>query len=55
MELDFDSDLEDIRVHEDKIETVKSGSRMEVSNQHLANRLRYSLRAYLSILYLYSQ
>ncbi|KAG9156533.1 hypothetical protein Leryth_006527, partial [Lithospermum erythrorhizon] len=52
MELDFDSDLEDIRVHEDKIETVKSGSRMEVSNQHLANRLRYSLRAYLSILYL---
>ncbi|GFQ01385.1 morc family cw-type zinc finger protein 3 [Phtheirospermum japonicum] len=48
MELDFDSDPEDICI----FGSVKNTSRTEASDQHLANRLRYSLRAYLSILYL---
>ncbi|GAA0147738.1 hypothetical protein LIER_07365 [Lithospermum erythrorhizon] len=52
MELDFDSDPEDICVHGGKTENEKSGSRTTLTDQHLANRLRYSLRAYLSILYL---
>ncbi|PWA41657.1 Histidine kinase-like ATPase, ATP-binding domain-containing protein [Artemisia annua] len=32
--------------------TLKEGSRKAASEQHIANRLRYSLRAYLSVLYL---
>ncbi|KAH0660742.1 hypothetical protein KY289_029490 [Solanum tuberosum] len=51
MELDFYSDPEDIRISCDA-ESGKSCSRMSVSDLHLANTLRYSLRAYLSILYL---
>ncbi|XP_059300636.1 protein MICRORCHIDIA 6-like isoform X1 [Lycium ferocissimum] len=51
MELDFQSDPEDIRISCDA-ESDKSGSRMSVSDLHLANTLRCSLRAYLSILYL---
>ncbi|KAM3307793.1 protein MICRORCHIDIA 6 isoform X1 [Capsicum chacoense] len=51
MELDFQSDPEDIRISCDA-ESGKSCSRMSVSDLHLANTLRYSLRAYLSILYL---
>ncbi|XP_055829690.1 protein MICRORCHIDIA 6-like isoform X1 [Solanum dulcamara] len=51
MELDFHSDPEDIRISCDA-ESGKSCSRMSVSDLHLANTLRYSLRAYLSILYL---
>ncbi|XP_049408831.1 protein MICRORCHIDIA 6-like isoform X2 [Solanum stenotomum] len=51
MELDFYSDPEDIRISCDA-ESGKSYSRMSVSDLHLANTLRYSLRAYLSILYL---
>ncbi|GFZ17445.1 histidine kinase-, DNA gyrase B-, and HSP90-like ATPase family protein [Actinidia rufa] len=48
MELDFDSDPEDIRISGDVNPTGKNIA----SDQHLANRLRYSLRVYLSILYL---
>ncbi|WMV11986.1 hypothetical protein MTR67_005371 [Solanum verrucosum] len=52
MELDFEADSEDIRLSGDANDNEKSGSRIKVSDQHLANRLRYSLRAYLSVLYL---
>ncbi|KAK1427655.1 hypothetical protein QVD17_16347 [Tagetes erecta] len=51
-ELDFDSDPEDICISRAAHGKLKDGSRQAVSEQHLANRLRYSLRAYLSILYL---
>ncbi|GJR75117.1 microrchidia 6-like protein isoform X1 [Tanacetum coccineum] len=47
-ELDFDSDPEDICVTRVESATKKDAS----TKKHLANRLRYSLRAYLSILYL---
>ncbi|CAI9280396.1 unnamed protein product [Lactuca saligna] len=52
MELDFDSDPEDICIAWDGKGKVKEGSRMAVNEQHIANRLKYSLRAYLSVLYL---
>ncbi|CAN4108772.1 unnamed protein product [Withania somnifera] len=52
MELDFEADPEDIRLSGDANDNEKSGSRIKASDQHLANRLRYSLRAYLSVLYL---
>ncbi|KAK2993217.1 hypothetical protein RJ640_005185, partial [Escallonia rubra] len=51
-ELDFETDPEDIRIAGGAGGTEKAGSRMAVSGQHIANRLRYSLRAYLSVLYL---
>ncbi|KAJ0950667.1 putative histidine kinase/HSP90-like ATPase, morc, S5 domain 2 [Helianthus annuus] len=51
MELDFDSDPEDICITRIASNKLKDGSRQATSG-HLANRLRYSLRAYLSILYL---
>ncbi|XP_070006444.1 protein MICRORCHIDIA 6-like isoform X4 [Nicotiana sylvestris] len=51
MELDFQSDPEDIRISCDA-ESGKSCSSTSVSDLHLANTLQYSLRAYLSILYL---
>ncbi|KAJ8559854.1 hypothetical protein K7X08_003912 [Anisodus acutangulus] len=51
MELNFQSDPEDIRISWDA-ESDKSCLRMSVSDLHLANTLRYSLREYLSILYL---
>ncbi|XP_071722803.1 protein MICRORCHIDIA 6-like [Rutidosis leptorrhynchoides] len=52
LELDFDSDPEDIRIHGDtrKVDTIPKWR--EVNEQYLANRYHYSLRAYLSILYL---
>ncbi|KVH98225.1 Histidine kinase-like ATPase, ATP-binding domain-containing protein [Cynara cardunculus var. scolymus] len=66
MELDFESDPEvltgssfvscicmenkDIRITRDAHGEMKDGSRK--GGSHIANRLRYSLRAYLSILYL---
>uniref|UniRef100_A0A2P2K6Q7 MORC family CW-type zinc finger protein 3 isoform X2 n=1 Tax=Rhizophora mucronata TaxID=61149 RepID=A0A2P2K6Q7_RHIMU len=52
MELDFDTNTQDIRIGGDikKVETVTAW-RM-VNEQHIANRLCYSLHAYLSILYL---
>ncbi|GFP90724.1 morc family cw-type zinc finger protein 4 [Phtheirospermum japonicum] len=53
MELDFESDPEDICLRKSKDnDTAKVTSRMDVNEQHLANRLHKSLRAYLSILYL---
>ncbi|KVI06309.1 protein MICRORCHIDIA 6-like isoform X1 [Cynara cardunculus var. scolymus] len=52
MELDFESDPEDICISWDGKGKVKEGSRMAASEQHVAKRLRYSLRAYLSVLYL---
>ncbi|XP_023765045.1 protein MICRORCHIDIA 6 [Lactuca sativa] len=52
LELDFESDPEDIRITRDAHGKIKDGSRQAASEQHVANRLRYSLRAYLSILYL---
>ncbi|XP_071686500.1 protein MICRORCHIDIA 6-like isoform X2 [Rutidosis leptorrhynchoides] len=52
MELDFESDPEDIRITRDAFGKMKDSSRQAESEKQLANRLRYSLRAYLSILYL---
>ncbi|KAL3529476.1 hypothetical protein ACH5RR_008798 [Cinchona calisaya] len=52
MELDFESDPEDILISGEANKKEKGGSRMATSEQHLANRLRFSLRAYLSVLYL---
>uniref|UniRef100_A0A5B6ZI37 Putative MORC family CW-type zinc finger protein 3 isoform X1 n=1 Tax=Davidia involucrata TaxID=16924 RepID=A0A5B6ZI37_DAVIN len=54
MELDFESDPEDIRIGGDAKNIERGNTRMAtaMSEQHLANRLRYSLRAYLSVLYL---
>lgn len=52
LELDFESDPEDICITRDARENMKDASRQAASEQHIANRLRYSLRAYLSILYL---
>ncbi|KAL6493512.1 Protein MICRORCHIDIA 6 [Orobanche gracilis] len=51
IELDFDSDPEDICIS-GKVNNTANVSRTEASDQHLANRIPYSLRAYLSILYL---
>ncbi|XP_057951221.1 protein MICRORCHIDIA 6-like [Malania oleifera] len=52
IELDFDSDPEDIRIAgETKNIEARPTSRTE-NEQHIAHRLHYSLRAYLSILYL---
>ncbi|KAE9467410.1 hypothetical protein C3L33_00678, partial [Rhododendron williamsianum] len=51
LELDFDSDPEDICVSGDAITKAK-GINRTVKEQHIANRLRHSLRVYLSILYL---
>ncbi|KAK1373201.1 Protein MICRORCHIDIA like [Heracleum sosnowskyi] len=50
LELDFESDSEDIRLSGEAKKPGKGP--MQISEQHLANRLRYSLRAYLSVLYL---
>nr|XP_043637700.1 protein MICRORCHIDIA 6-like [Erigeron canadensis]XP_043637701.1 protein MICRORCHIDIA 6-like [Erigeron canadensis] len=52
MELDFDSDPEDIRIGWDGSSKAKNNSRKAINEDHLANKLQYSLRAYLSILYL---
>ncbi|KAI3684512.1 hypothetical protein L6452_33736 [Arctium lappa] len=52
MELDFESDLEDIRIGWDGKSKAKDDSYKAISEKHIANRLRYSLRAYLSVLYL---
>ncbi|KAJ1418304.1 hypothetical protein SESBI_16053 [Sesbania bispinosa] len=52
LEIDFDTDPEDIRIAGD-IRKVESRSAWKtVNEQHIANRFRYSLRVYLSILYL---
>nr|XP_043637836.1 protein MICRORCHIDIA 6-like [Erigeron canadensis] len=52
MELDFDSDPEDIRIGRVGSSKAKPNSLKAINEDHIANRLKYSLRAYLSILYL---
>ncbi|KAL6524494.1 hypothetical protein OROHE_016165 [Orobanche hederae] len=52
MELDFESDSEDIYLSSKDNNTAKSASRKDTNEQHLANRIQRSLRAYLSVLYL---
>ncbi|XP_027190365.1 protein MICRORCHIDIA 6-like isoform X2 [Cicer arietinum] len=51
-ELDFDTEPKDIRIAWDikKVETRPAWKR--INEDHIANRFRYSLRVYLSILYL---
>ncbi|XP_010936597.1 protein MICRORCHIDIA 6 isoform X2 [Elaeis guineensis] len=49
MELDFDSDAEDIMISG----ASKIMQRKIINQKHIANRLRYSLRVYMSILYLH--
>lgn len=52
MELDFDAHPQDIRISGDikKVETIPAWK--QVNEQHIANQLHYSLRVYMSILYL---
>ncbi|KAK7354033.1 hypothetical protein VNO80_19489 [Phaseolus coccineus] len=52
LELDFDADSKDIRIAGDvkRIDTLKAWK--SVNEDHIANRFRYSLHVYLSILYL---
>ncbi|KAJ0436906.1 putative histidine kinase/HSP90-like ATPase superfamily, morc, S5 domain 2 [Helianthus annuus] len=52
MELDFESDPEDICITWDGKSKAKEGSRKAATDQHIANRLCCSLRTYLSVLYL---
>ncbi|KAH8492952.1 hypothetical protein H0E87_022268 [Populus deltoides] len=52
VELDFDTDPEDIRIAGDVKKVQANPAWRTVNEQHIANRLHYSLRAYLSILYL---
>ncbi|XP_010678802.2 protein MICRORCHIDIA 6 isoform X1 [Beta vulgaris subsp. vulgaris] len=51
LEFDLDSDPEDIRLRNSD-DTKKVRSHMLISEQHIGNQYRYSLRVYLSILYL---
>lgn len=51
LELDFDSDPEDIRIGGER-KTIDAGCYERViSEQHIAHRIHFSLRAYISILY----
>ncbi|XP_057952524.1 protein MICRORCHIDIA 6-like isoform X2 [Malania oleifera] len=52
MELDFDSDSEDICIAGEMKKVVTLPAWRAENEQHIAHRLRYSLRVYLSILYL---
>ncbi|XP_038879002.1 protein MICRORCHIDIA 6-like isoform X1 [Benincasa hispida] len=52
MELDFDKDPEDICIDGDVKKIVALPASKAINEQHIANRLQYSLREYLSILYL---
>ncbi|KAI7725957.1 hypothetical protein M8C21_000920 [Ambrosia artemisiifolia] len=52
MELDFDSDPEDICITRIAPSSKLKNAFSQATSEHLANRLRYSLRAYLSVLYL---
>lgn len=53
IELDFESDKNDITLRGGpKAEKADVTSKQQLSEQHISNRLRYSLRLYASILYL---
>ncbi|CAO2826394.1 unnamed protein product [Amaranthus hypochondriacus] len=51
LEFDFESDLEDIRLRKSD-DAKKVNAKMLISEEHIGNQYRYSLRVYLSILYL---
>ncbi|KAF3437007.1 hypothetical protein FNV43_RR19760 [Rhamnella rubrinervis] len=51
-ELDFDTDPEDIRISGGISEVSTIPAWKKLNEQHIGNRFKYSLRAYLSILYL---
>ncbi|KAK4803792.1 hypothetical protein SAY86_003609 [Trapa natans] len=51
-ELDFESDLEDIRISGDKKKVDTRPAWKPANEQHISNTLQFSLRVYLSILYL---
>ncbi|XP_030953884.1 protein MICRORCHIDIA 6-like isoform X8 [Quercus lobata] len=52
LELDFDSDTEDIRINGDPKLFQAGDHGKPICDQHIANLYRYSLHAYLSILYM---
>ncbi|XAR50204.1 hypothetical protein NMG60_11004469 [Bertholletia excelsa] len=52
VELDFNSDPKDIRLHGGAKIKGRGVNRISISEQHIAHQLHYSLRVYLSILYL---
>nr|DAD22454.1 TPA_asm: hypothetical protein HUJ06_023917 [Nelumbo nucifera] len=52
LELDFDNDDEDIRLRDETDHGRPSRSRNKLIESHISYRIRYSLRAYISILYL---
>uniref|UniRef100_A0A803MG24 Morc S5 domain-containing protein n=1 Tax=Chenopodium quinoa TaxID=63459 RepID=A0A803MG24_CHEQI len=51
LEFDFESNPEDIRLRNSE-NTKKINSKMLISEEHIGNQYRFSLRVYLSILYL---
>ncbi|MCO5608108.1 hypothetical protein L7F22_062313 [Adiantum nelumboides] len=52
LELDFDTDKQDIQVRGTSKPEKNDSLQKQLTNGHIANRLRFSLRAYASILYL---
>ncbi|XP_017698570.3 protein MICRORCHIDIA 6 isoform X1 [Phoenix dactylifera] len=54
MELDFESDPKDITICGAHRSVQKNGKGSVLTQKYIANRLHYSLRAYISILYLHS-
>ncbi|KAJ4963798.1 hypothetical protein NE237_023737 [Protea cynaroides] len=54
LELEFDEDEEDIRLRDEAIcgSSVRSIKKSRIIKSHISNRIRYSVRAYASILYL---
>ncbi|XP_050223463.1 protein MICRORCHIDIA 6 isoform X2 [Mercurialis annua] len=52
LELDFDTESEDIRISGDIKQVETSLAWKKINEQHIGNRFRYSLRVYISILYL---
>ncbi|KAJ7558433.1 hypothetical protein O6H91_04G038800 [Diphasiastrum complanatum] len=52
LELDFDSDETDIQLRGSNKQEKPDKLQSQLTQQHISNRLRYSLRAYASMLYL---
>lgn len=52
LELDFDTDKQDIQVRGASKLDKNDALQKQLTNKHISNRLRFSLRAYSSILYL---